>query len=94
MVLKVRLLDLFTPKPMDQSLKLSFGGELGDRRPSQLMEYMLALLPPVEKDSLLFKTLFLTSEVRDHVVASADFWSSREMSFSDLNCENVVKRIV
>ena len=91
MVLKVRLLDLFTPKLMDQFLKLSFGGELGDRRPSQLMEYMLALLPPVEK---LFKTLFLTSEVRDHVVASADFWSSREMSFSDLNCENVVKRIV
>ena len=55
---------------------------------------MLALLLPVEKDSLLFKTLFLTSDVRDHVVASADFWSSREMSFSDLNCENVVKRIV
>ena len=44
--LKVRLLDLFTPKPLDLCQKIIHGGELGDRRPSQLMETMLALLPP------------------------------------------------
>ena len=44
--LKIRLLDLFTPKLLDQSQKIIHGGELGDRRPSQLMESTLALLPP------------------------------------------------
>ena len=44
--LKARLLDLFTSKPLDQCFKLIFGGELGDGRPSQLMESILALLPP------------------------------------------------
>ena len=44
--LKIRLLDLFTPKPLDQCQKIINGGDLGNRRPSQLMEDMLALLPP------------------------------------------------
>ena len=55
------------PKTMDQCLKLIFGGELGNRRPSQLMESMLALLRPREDTGILFKTLFVTklpSEVR------------------------------
>ena len=45
LALKARLLDLFTPKPKDQCFKLIFRGELSNRRPSQLMESMLALLP-------------------------------------------------
>ena len=47
-VLKARLLQLLNPKPEDRSLKLIFGGDLGNRRPSQLMETMLALLLPRE----------------------------------------------
>ena len=43
--LKIQLLDLFTPKPLDQCQKIIHSSELGDRRPSQLMESMLALLP-------------------------------------------------
>ena len=42
--LKARLLRLFTPKPADTCLKLIHSWELGDRRPIQLMEAMLALL--------------------------------------------------
>ena len=41
-------------------LKLICSGELGDRRPSQLMETMLALLPPGEEDGILFTMLYLT----------------------------------
>ena len=44
--LKIRLLDLFTPKPMDLCQKIINRGDLGNRRPSQLMEDMLSLLPP------------------------------------------------
>ena len=44
--LKARLLWLFTPKPADTCLKLIYRGELGDRRPIQFIEAMLALLPP------------------------------------------------
>ena len=43
------LLRLFTPKPVDTCLKLILSGELSDRRPIQLMEAMLALLPSVRR---------------------------------------------
>ena len=39
--LKIQLLDLFTPKPLDQCQKIIHGGKLGDRRHSQLMESTL-----------------------------------------------------
>ena len=71
--LKVRLLDLFTPKPLDLCQKIIHGCELGDRRPSQLMETMLALLPPGEPDGMLFKTHFinrLPGDIRNHVVTA------------------------
>ena len=35
--LKIRLLDLYTPKLLDLCRKIIHGGELGDRRPSQLI---------------------------------------------------------
>ena len=40
--LKARLLNFFTPKPMDNCQKLIHGSELGHRRPIQLTEAMLA----------------------------------------------------
>ena len=70
--LKIRLLDLFTPQLLDQCQKIIHGGELGDRRPSQLMESTLALLPPGEPDGMLFKTHFINRlhlDIRDHVVS-------------------------
>ena len=81
--LKIRLLDLFTPKLLDQSQKIIHGGELGDRRPSQLMESTLALLPPGEPDGMLFKTHFINRlplDIRDHAVAGGFNLSSREMA--------------
>ena len=74
---------LFTPKPLDLCQKIIHGGELGDRRPFQLMETMLALLPPGEPDGLLFKTHFINRlplDIRDHVVAGGFSLSSREMA--------------
>ena len=81
--LKIRMLDLFTPKPLDQCQKIIHGGKLGDRRHSQLMESMLALLPPGEPDGMLFKTHFINRlplDIRDHVVAGSFNLSSREMA--------------
>ena len=81
--LKARLLKLFTPKPADNCLKLIHGPELGDRRPIQLMEAMLALLPPGAEDNILFKTLYFTKlpkEVRGHVLANGMHLDSRELS--------------
>ena len=80
--LKVRLLDLFTPKPADQCLKLILGGELVNRRPSQLIETMLALMLPGEEDGVLFKLLYVTklpSEVWGHMMTHWISLSSREM---------------
>ena len=70
--LKVRLLDLFTPKPLDLCQKIIHGGEFGDRRPSQLMETMLVLLPPGEPNGMLFKTHFLNrlADICNHVVTA------------------------
>ena len=78
-----RLLDLFTPKPLDQCQKIINGGDLGDRRPSQLMEDMLALLPPGEPEGMLFKTHFINRlpvTIRDHVVTAGFTLTSREMA--------------
>ena len=81
--IKVRLLDLFTPKPLDLCQKIIHGGELGDRRPSQLMETMLALLPPGEPDGMLLKTHLLNrlpADIRNHVVTAGFNNTSREMA--------------
>ena len=72
-------------KSADTCLKLIHGRELGDRRPTQLMEAMLALLPPGEEDGILFKTLYvnvtkLPKEVRGQVVANGMHLDSRELS--------------
>ena len=82
-VLEARLLRLFTPKPADSCLKLIHSGELSDRRPTQLMEAMLALLPSGEKEGILFKMLYATKlpkEVRGHVLANGMHLDSRELS--------------
>ena len=81
--LKARLLKIYTPNPLDQCFKILYAAELqGDRRPSQLLESLLALLPPGEVVGLLFKTIFLTklpSDIRDPVAAQLENLSSMEM---------------
>lgn len=57
--LKRRLVELLTPSKLDQVNSLIWGPELGGRRPSELMDGMLAALPPGETAGLLFKGLFL-----------------------------------
>ena len=76
-------MNLFTPKPLDLCQKIINGGDLGDRRPSQLMEDMLGLLPPGEPEGMLFKTHFINRlpvNIRNHVVTASFTLSSREMA--------------
>ena len=55
---------------------------LGDRRPTAMMDYMLALLPEDEVPGSLFLGLFLERlpvEMRDHLVAQ-DFKNPSELA--------------
>ena len=81
--LKTKLLRRFTPKPLDLCQRIIIGGELGDRSPGQLMESMLALLPPGEPESMLFKTHFLNrlpADIRNHVAAAGFNNTASEMA--------------
>jgi hypothetical protein len=69
-LLKGRLVELFTPSVMEQLNGIIWQPELGGRRPSEMMEAMLALLPPGEQPGLLFKAHFihrLPVEMRERV---------------------------
>lgn len=81
--LKARLLELYTPSDLDLVTKLLRGGELGGRRPSDLMEEMLASLPVGEQPGLLFKGLFLNrlpSDLRDRVAENISDLGPRELA--------------
>ena len=81
--LKTKLLSRFTPKPLYLCQRIINGGELGDRSPGQLMESMLALLPPGEPESMLFKTHFLNrlpADIRNHVAAAGFNNTASEMA--------------
>ena len=81
--LKTKLLSRFTPKPLDLCQRIINGSELGDRSPGQLMESMLALLPPGEPESMLFKTHFLNrlpADIRNHVAAAGFNNTASEMA--------------
>ena len=71
--IKNKLLNRFTPKPLDLCQRIINGGELGDRSPGQLMDFMLALLPPGEPESMLFRTHFLNkvpADICNHVAVA------------------------
>jgi len=53
--LKSRLIELLTPSELDQVNSIIWGAELGGRRPSEMMDGMLAALPQGEPAGLLFK---------------------------------------
>jgi len=57
--LKKRLVEIFTPSVLDLAHRIMYAPELGGKRPSELMEMMLAALPPGELPGILFKAHFL-----------------------------------
>ena len=57
--LKDRLVELLTPSILDKCTGILWGAELGGRRPTELLEVMMAALPPDEPAGHIFKTIFL-----------------------------------
>ncbi len=71
--LKRRLVEVYTPSVLDLAYRILYAPELGGRRPSELMETMLASLPPGEPPGILFKAHFLTrlpTDIRDLVAVN------------------------
>jgi len=86
-VLKDRLMELFTPDAFDQGYRLLHSPELGDRRPSDMMDWMLATLPPGEQEGVLVKCIFLTrlpDDIRSLVQTQAKAMECRPLAaFAD-----------
>jgi hypothetical protein len=81
--LKGRLMEMFVVDSMDRMYGLLYAAELGDRRPSQMMDDLLAMLPPGEADGLLFKAIFLTrlpDDLRTLVAPHAKTLESRPLA--------------
>lgn len=85
--LKDRLLELFIPDAFDQVYTLLHAPELGDRRPSDFMDWMLATLPPGEQEGLLVKGIFLSrlpDDIRSLVQTQAKTMDCRPLAaFAD-----------
>ena len=80
--LKERLLGKFTPSKFQLLNQLVDHPDLGDRKPSSMMDEMLALLPTGEPAGELFQTLFLRRlplSMREHL-GTEDFEDAREMA--------------
>jgi len=80
--IKQRLLNSFAPSTWQLVYKIIHHPQLGDMRPSQLMDSMMALLPPDEPPGLLFQGLFLErlpAEMRD-ILSAGEFDSTRELA--------------
>jgi len=82
-VLRDRLVELYTPNDLELIFRLLHAPDIGDRRPSQLMESLLAMLPQGEVDGLIFKGIFvsrLPEDLRDHVGRHVRTMRSRELA--------------
>ena len=80
--LKERLLRRFAATKWSLAFQVLGHPGLGDLRPSQLLDSMMALLPAGEPAGVLFQALFLQrlpADMRDHLVAG-DFHSPRDMA--------------
>jgi len=80
--LRERLLRRYAPSKWQLVYQLIDHPGIGDQRPSQLLDSMLALLPPGETPGLLFQGHFLRrlpAEIRDHV-AAGDYRTVRDMA--------------
>ena len=75
--LKDRLVELLTPSILDQCTSILWGAELGSRRPTELLEVMMAALPPDEPAGHIFETIFLNrlpGDLKDLVAVQFHFW--------------------
>ena len=82
-LLRGRLVELFTPNIMERLNSIIWQPELGGRRPSELMEAMLALLPQNEQPGLLFKAHFLhrlPADMRDRVAMEIETMEPQAMA--------------
>lgn len=80
--LKERLLRRFAATKWSLAFQILGHPGLGDLRPSQLLDSMVALLPPGEQPGILFQALFLQrlpADMSDHLVAG-DYATPREMA--------------
>jgi len=81
--LRARLIELYTPNDLELVFRLLHAPDIGDRRPSQMMETLLAMLPQGEADGLIFKGIFvsrLPEDIRDHVGRHVRTMRSRELA--------------
>ena len=81
--LKRRLLELYTPDDLELACRILHAPELGNRKPSELMSSLLAMLPPGEQDGILFKTVFLMrlpKDIREHVATQVRVLSSSQLA--------------
>ena len=70
--MKAKLMGSFQKSPWQLAFELLDAPDLGDRRPSVMMDSMLALLPPGEVPSLMFLAMFLRrlpADMRDQLAA-------------------------
>lgn len=85
--LRARLIEVYQPDVWESYAKLLHFRELGDQKPSQLMDAMLALLPPADQPGGLFKAIFLDrlpSDMRDHVQHRAEAMTCQQLAtFAD-----------
>jgi len=81
-VLKDRLLQTFTLSESERAARLLNMPGLGDGKPSELMDKMLALMPTGKQPDFLFREIFmqqLPSDVRSHLI-QADIENFRELA--------------
>ena len=83
LALRARLFEIYEPDEWESAARLLHMRELGDMKPSQLMDAMLALLPEDESPGVLFKAVFLArlpGDMRDHVQAHARRLGPQELA--------------
>jgi len=81
--LKKRLIEMLTPSVLECCESILMGPELGGRRPSELMDTMLAALPVGEPAGYLFKTVFLNrlpADMRDLVALQFKNLAAKELA--------------
>jgi len=81
LALRARLLEVYQPSVWQQSAEFLKGGELGDRKPSDMLDEMLSLLPG--DLTILVKAAFLgclPPEMREHVQQGAELLSYQQLA--------------
>ena len=81
--LQACLLEVYAPNEWECAARLCHMRELGDLKPSQIMDSMLALLLEGEAPGLLFKSLFLArlpGDMRGHMQAQVMRLNSQELA--------------